>query len=1025
MRISEISIRNPVFAWMLMAALILFGAISFNRMGISLLPDVDFPVVTVRLEMEGAAPEIMESDVVDVIEDAIMGVEGIRSVTSDCRQGQASVTVELELGRDVDVALQELNAKIAQAQRYLPQELEPPVLNKTNPEDQPIMWLAVTSEGSVSDLMFFVKNKLRDRFINLPGISEVILGGHADKAMRIWVDPNRLAANEITVDDIVMTINREHIEVPGGLLETASQEIVLRALGEANSAQELANLPIVSRGGAPIFKPIRLKDVAYVEEGLDDIKRISRVKGRSAVTMGFRKQRGTNAVATAQGIIQRIAELKSELPAGYAIQVSFDSTGFIEESVAELEFNLILSAILTGIVCWVFLGSLRSTFNVLLAIPTSIVGAFTVLYFLGFTLNTFTLLGLSLAIGVVVDDAIMMLENIYRHREMGKDRITSARHGAKEIGFAVIATTLAIVAIFLPVIFMQGIIGAYFLQFGITISVAVLLSSLEALTLTPMRASQMMTESSAESTGFISDWLARLADRYRSLLVIILNHPIKIVTGSALVFAISMFILFFIKTEFVPSMDQGRLLLRFKLPVGTSLEKTSSILKNAEAVTDVHPAIKSAVVAIGGFRGGESNSAMMFMMMHSHGERPLHPETGNAWTQDQLAADLRAKLGKVDPELKVIIQDLSQRNFSVSRGFPVEFSVRGSDWQKLGEYSEQIAEKMKASGFTRDVDTTYLEGQPELRIEPNRAAANLRGVSMSAIGNTISSLVGGRKIGQYSKDGRRYDIRLRLQEQYRLTADAIRKLSVRNYTGELVSLSEVVKIEQRPALQSITRENRERSITISANPGQGITQNEALVKSLEIARSVLPAGYSAVISGSSTAADAAFNGLVFSLVLGIVLAYMILGSQFNSFLHPVTVLLAMPFSFTGAFFALWLTGISLNIYSFIGLILLMGLVKKNSILLVEFTNQLRKRGEPAREALLEACPVRLRPIMMTSIATIAAAIPPALALGPGAESARAMAVTILGGMIFSTFLTLIIVPAAYLVFTRFERKASA
>ncbi|MCB1146943.1 MAG: efflux RND transporter permease subunit, partial [Leptospiraceae bacterium] len=495
--------------------------------------------------------------------------------------------------------------------------------------------------------------------------------------------------------------------------------------------------------------------------------------------------------------------------------------------------------------------------------------------------------------------------------------------------------------------------------------------------------------------------------------------------GSALVFVLSMSILLFIKTEFVPSMDQGRLLLRVKLPVGTSLEKTSSILKKAEAVTDVHPAIKSAVVAIGGFRGGESNSAMMFMMMHSHGERPLHPETGNAWTQEQLAADLRTKLGKVDPELKVIIQDLSQRNFSVSRGFPVEFSVRGSDWQKLGEYSEQIAEKMKASGFTRDVDTTYLEGQPELRIEPNRAAANLRGVSMLAIGNTISSLVGGRKIGQYSKDGRRYDIRLRLQEQYRLTADAIRKLSVRNYTGELVSLSEVVKIEQRPALQSITRENRERSITISANPGQGITQNEALVKSLEIARSVLPAGYSAVISGSSTAADAAFNGLVFSLVLGIVLAYMILGSQFNSFLHPVTVLLAMPFSFTGAFFALWLTGISLNIYSFIGLILLMGLVKKNSILLVEFTNQLRKRGEPAREALLEACPVRLRPIMMTSIATIAAAIPPALALGPGAESARAMAVTILGGMIFSTFLTLIIVPAAYLVFTRFERKTSA
>jgi len=1098
MTLSDISIKNPVFAWMLMFALMLFGALSFSRMGLSQMPDVDFPMVNISVSMEGASPEIMESDVADVLEDAVMSVEGVKEVRSSCRFGRANVTVELDIERDVDIALQEIQSKVSQAQRSLPKDVDPPVISKQNPEDQPILWLAVTyPEGERRAVMDLLKNRLKDAFQTIPGVAEVFLGGYVDRNLRIWVDGERLADRELTVDDILNTLSREHIEVPAGRLETPNREYNIRFMGEAPAVEAFSEIPIASRGGSPLYRVMRLKEVADIEDGLDDIRRIARTNGQSAAGMGIRKQRGSNAVEVAKKAKTRAEELNRDLPPGYRIHVRFDATQFVEESIHELEFTIILSALLTALVCWIFLGSFSSTINILLAIPTSILGTFIVLHFAGFTLNTFTLLAISLAIGVVVDDAIMVLENIVRHREKGESRVEGARRGARQITFAATATTLSIVAIFLPVVFMEGIMGKFFFQFGVAISAAVLLSLLEAITLTPMRTSQFLEVGEGESrfTRWVNARYRELSALYGRALPWCLDHRWTVIGIALLFFASSFLLLKPIRKEFSPAQDTSTLMVRFQTPMGSSLEYTDSVMRKLEEYFSGKPELEGYFMNIGGWGGGEVNTAMAFVTMKPPEKRPLSneplfdlrrkpgakpassnspgqtpqtadpkktgssgstaqaapkgksPETGkpsasgNTWvasakpafeksvgkivprrlTQQEFAQVLRRDLPKIEKGLKVTVQDPSMSGFSSGRGFPVEFTVRGPDWDVLSKAALEIERRMEESGTAVDVDTNFLLGQPELQVVPDREAAALRGVSMSSIGNVIQVLMGGSRTGKYTEGGHRYDVRVRLKRDQRLSKEDISRLYVRNNRGERVRLSEVVKLAERSSLQSITRINRERAISVYGSPAPDVDQQTAIDQSLKIAREVLPEGYHAVLSGSAQGMSESFQSLLFALLLGIVVAYMILGSQFNSFIHPFTILLALPFSFSGALIALVVTGQSLNVYSFIGLILLMGLVKKNSILLVDFTNQARARGLGVREALLHACPVRLRPIFMTSLATIAAAIPPALALGPGAETRIPMAVAVIGGMAVSTLLTLFVVPSAYSLLSRLER----
>ena len=1024
MTLSDISIKNPVFAWMLMAGLIIFGVISFQQMGVSQMPDVDFPVISVNLTWEGAAPEVMETDVVDIVEDAITSIQGIRDISSSIRQGSATITIEFELERDIDAALQEVQTKIAQAQLRLPREIDPPVVTKVNPQDQPIMWLGVSGNVPVRDLMEYVQDHLKDKFQTISGVGEVFLGGFLERNLRVWIDAQKLQEYQLTIGDVIEAIQREHAEVPAGRIETGTKEFNVRAMGEASSVEEFGNIIIARRSGQPIYKPIYLKQVATIEDGLSDARRIARILGKPGVGLGIRKQRGANEVAVAHRVLQRLDEVRKQLPNGIEIGVNFNRTQFIEDSIHELTFTLMLSALLTSLVCWFFLGSWSATFNILLAIPTSIVGTFIAMRFLGFTLNTFTLLGLSLAIGIVVDDAIMVLENIVRYREQGIEKVEAARVGARQITFAALAATLAIMAIFLPVAFMAGIIGRFFFEFGVTISIAVALSLLEALTLAPMRCAQFL------QVGGRRTWIGKgversfvgLSEWYRASLGWVLRHRWFVLAVALTVFLVSVRVVApQLRQEFVPPQDQSLFLCRLQTPVGSSIEFTDDRFRQAEKFVMSRPEMVRYFGAIGGFGGGEVNTGILFVTFKLPRQRPVVPPNKKPLSQSELMALFRKGLNAI-PDVRVSIQDLSLSGFSAQRGFPIELTVRGPDWDQLAKSSETLRERMQKSPLMVDVDTDYLKGVPEVRVRPDRQLASERGVSMKMIGETINALIGGERVGKYTRGGRRYDVRVRLIPSQRSQKEDIEKLWVWNNRGEMVQLKDVVEITEKPTLLTITRRGRERAISLFANVAPGKSQAEALREADRLAKEVLPEGYRAVFGGSTQTFRESMQSLLFALWLGVIVAYMVLGSQYNSYLHPVTVLLALPFSISGAFIALWMAGQSLNIYSYIGLILLMGIVKKNSILLVDFTNQLREQGLQVNPALLQACPIRLRPILMTSISTIAAAVPPALAIGPGAEARIPMAVTVIGGLTLSTLLTLFVVPCAYSLFAKIERK---
>lgn len=1015
MSLADVSIRRPVFAWMLMAGLIIFGWISFQRLGVSQMPDVDFPVLTISVDWPGAAPEVMESEIVDRIEQAIVSVEGIRDIISTIRQGQTAITIEFNLTRDIDAALQEVQSAVTRVK--MPTDVDPPTIQKTNPDDQPIMWLGLNSERSFRDLIEYVDLKVKDKFQTLPGVGEVILGGFVERNLRVWADNEKLRQYELTILDIKRALQLGHIETAAGVIENDKNESNIRVMGEGLTPEEVSGILITQRGGRPIYNTtIRIGDVARVENGLNDIRKISRVNGIQGIGLGIKKQRGANAVAVGDVVKAKLAEVQATLPKDIQMGVNFDSTKFIQESVSETNFTLVLSAIVTGLVCWFFLGSWSPTFNILLSIPTSIIGTFSIIYFMGFTLNFFTILGLALAVGIVVDDAIMVLENIYRHLEMGKNPVRAALDGANEITFAAVAASVAVIAIFLPVAFMKGVIGKFFFQFGVTISAAVGLSLLEAVTLTPMRCSQMLSASEKEGaiTGFINEQFNRLSGLYRRILGRALSFRWTVIALSIVFFAGSLFLFKFLPKEFIPAQDQSMFLLRYQTPVGTSITSTSETMKEAEKFLLARPEVNRVYTAVGGFTGGEVNAGIMFVSMKDPNKRKM--------SQGEFMDLCRTELGKLK-DTKVFLQDLSTRGFTAQRGFPVEFNIRGGSWDELNDAAQKVVDNLKATGLVVDIDTDYRRGMPEVRVAPNRDRAAASGVSVEDIGQTVLSAIGGVKAGKYTENGRRYDVRLRLEGSERADAEALQKLEIRNDHGEIVPLADVIQVQTIPTLQTITRRNRERSISVFANVAPGASQAAALAAAEKIGAEVLPPGYKLYLGGGAQTFIESFQSLKFVLIMGVIVAYMILASQFNSFVHPFTVLLALPFSISGAVLGLLMGHQSLNLFSIIGIILLMGIVKKNSILLVEFMNKKRdEEGLPLRDAVLEAAPVRLRPILMTSFATIAAAVPPALALGPGAESRVPMAITVIGGVVVSTLFTLLVVPCAYSLMSSLERR---
>jgi multidrug efflux pump len=1007
MNLTEVCLRKPVLAWMIMAGTILFGIIAVSRIGISQFPDVDNPTVSVSVSWPGGSPEDIETGIINPIEDAMSQVTGVVTLASSAKQGSARVTATFDLSRNIDLALQDTQAKIAQVQRQLPTSAMAPVVSKSNPDDQPIMTVGLSGPFSRALLADIARYQVEDMLETIPGVGQITTMGYLDRNIRIWVDADKLVAMGVTVTDVITAIQKQHVNLPGGALDSGGLEFDVRVVGEAPDLATLRNIVVRSAGTATGTATVRVQDVALVEDGFVDITSYARSNGAPVQAMGVLKQPGSNAVGVAKAVTAAIGGLQKTLPPGMKLEVIFDTTGFIQDSVNEIAIELGLAVILTGLVCWVFLGSLSSTMNVLFAIPMSLLGTIAILYFAGFTLNTFTLLGLSLAVGLVVDDAVMVMENIFRHAEMGKGRVRAAADGTKEITFAALAATIAVIAIFMPVAFMSGMVGKFFLQFGVTLSVAVAISYVEAITLAPSRCAQMLQTASHESRGFVG----RMADRgfeklsngYAWALERSLGSPWIVLAIALAVLGAAGFTATRLQQEFVPSQDQSRLSVRLTAAVGATLDETDAYVQRAEKFLEARPEVINVM------SNTSPGSASLSVTMVQPGQRKL--------TQSQFSAVMRKEFNSY-PGLRASVQDLSQQGFGGAKGSPVEFSVRGSDWDTLVALATKLKNEVAASGFVTDVESDYQLGSPELVVTPDRDRATDVGVSISDIANTVSSLVGGVVVGQYSEGGRRMDMRVRLTAAQRARPEDLSALRVRTSGNTLVPLSSVVTMQEQAELQQINHADRERAITITGNVAAGHAQGDALNYVQSLAASA-PTGYRIVLGGQSSQFGDAMTSLVFALLIGILVAYMVLASQFNSFLHPVTVLTILPLSIAGAMFALFVANKTLNIFSMIGLLLLMGIVKKNSIILVDHANEVRAQGRlTARDAMLKAGPVRLRPILMTAVATLMAAVPSAMGFGPGSETRGPMADAVIGGLVLSTALSLLVVPAFYVVADR-------
>jgi hydrophobe/amphiphile efflux-1 (HAE1) family protein len=1012
MTISDLAIRRPVFAWMIMSALMFFGAICFFQLGVSQLPEATPPQLTISAAWIGAAPEVMETQIVNPIEEAVISVQGVQDIESSMRQGVATVKLTFSTSKDIDAALQETNSKLRSVK--LPDDVLPPTIDKHNTDDDPFMWLAITSnKRSFKDVLTFVDLNLRDRLRVIPGVGDVILAGWSDRNLRVWVDNNKLAALQLSILDVRNTLKMENNETTSGYLENGQNDANVRTMGEALTPEEMGDLLITQRGGQRIYhSTIHLRDVATIEDGLADTRSNARSDSHVTLGVGVQKKHGENEVkvgANVRAFVDQINKEFARTDPDMNAFINYDGTHFTGQAISETEVTVLLSVLVTSLVCWAFLGSWTSTFNVLLSIPTSALGTFIVMYMLGFTINFFTLLGMSLAIGIVVDDSIMVLENIVRHFHMGKTARQAALDGTREISFAATAATTSVIMVFVPVLLVDGFLGVFLFQFGMTISTAVAISLLEAITLTPVRCSQFMTakEDEYRFAVYVNRVFLSFTRWYGHMLAASLNHRWKIVSGALALFGLSLASLKLIKMEFSPPQDIGLFIIHFHTPVGSSLAATGEKARQLENIFTARPSIRHYFLNVGGFGGGETNKGMSFVSLKDKGDRKE--------TQEQLMDSIRDEIkAKIPKDFEFSLINPAGDFGNSKQGTNVELSIRGPDYEVLKEKVEELKKRFTDSKMMTDIDTDFRDGMTEVEVEPDRAKAAASGVNVQDIADTINTAIGGVRQGYFTNGIRRYDVRIRLLPQQWETKADIDKLLIRTNYGELIPLSAVTHVTEEKKLLTINREMRERSINLYANSATGLSVDKVMAYAHKTADEVLPSGYSLVEVGSSKDMIDTFRNFMFTLGLGLVVSYMVLAVQFNSFIHPFPVMIALPFSLTGAFLSLLLTHNSFNLYSFIGIVVLMGITLKNSILLVEFFNkQRREHGLSLREAILVGGPIRLRPIVMTSAATVAASIIPALGIGPGAEVRVSMAVVIIGGVCVSTLFSLIVVPCLY------------
>jgi HAE1 family hydrophobic/amphiphilic exporter-1 len=1018
MWLADTSVKRPVFATMVIMALVVLGAVSYPEIGVDLFPKVDFPIVTISTHLNGASPEVIDVDITDMIEGAVNTINGVKSITSSSTEGDSRVTVEFILERDIDLAVQDVREKVALIRNRLPVDIDEPRIAKVDPDATAVMWLNLSGQKSVRELSTYVDEVLKEQLQRIDGVGDIQLGGLQLRQVRVWLDSGKLRAYGISASDVMSALQRQNVELPGGRIESLSKEYTIKVKGEFLSVPEFNDLVIAYDKGAPV----RLRDVGKAEDGMQERRDITRFNGIPAVGMGIQKQSGTNTVAVVNAVKKEIEKINKTLPPGMTLNIAIDQSTFIRRSIAEVQKHLILGSFFAIIAVFIFLGNVRTTLISAVALPVSIIATFALIRAFGFTFNNMTMLALTLSVGLLIDDAIIVIENIYRHVEEGMAPREASTFATSEIGLAVMATTFAIVAIFLPVAFMKGMIGRFFLQFALTVVFSVLVSLLVSFTLTPMLASIFLKrvvlkrENQADGTAAKKPH-GRLADRfnrgykkmeagYRHVLVFSLKHRGPMLAGALILFAGSLYMTTFLGKEFTPPEDQGQFIVRLEAPIDYSVEKADELFRPAEEILRKMPEVRAVFYRLG--IGGSVNRAILMTS--------LVPKSERKKTQMDLKKEIREKL-RMFPGLKVSAEDFSMIGGG-QRQVPIQYSVRGPDLAAIQTYTKQIAGEFSKKTGVVDVDTSLEMGKPELKVFIDRDKAADLGVDVATIATAINLLISGEtEVTKYKDEtrGKRYDLRIRLNPEERRDPEDLGKLYVRSRDGRLVELRNFVRIQEGGGPSVINRVDRQRAITLFASL-EGIPLGQAMEELNGIAGKILPADYLPKYRGQADTMSESFGYLLFAIILGVIMAYMVLAAQFESFVHPFTVLLAMPLSFIGAFSALLMTGNTLSIFSFIGLILLMGLVKKNAILLVDYTNVLRARGLSRTEAILQAGPVRLRPILMTTFAMVFGMLPVAFGMGEGAETRSPMGIAVIGGLLTSLFLTLVVVPAAYDLF---------
>lgn len=1006
----DICIRRPVFTAMLMMAPIVLGLASYQRLGVELFPNVDVPVVVVTTTLRGASVDEMESAVTKKVEETVNTVSGIDELRSTTKEGFSQIVIGFKLEKNGDVAAQEVRDKLSSLLPQLPLGTDPPIVEKFSVDAAPVVSLAVSGRRSLREVTEIARKQIKEDLESVYGVGSVVLVGGQNRAINIWLDADKLRALELSVEEVRLALQRQNLELPGGRVDQGNREEVLRTLGRVSVPGDFANIIVASRDGYPI----RIRDLASVEDGVEEPRGLSRLDGDLAVSLIVKKQSGGNTVQVAQSVKQRLDVIRQSLPADIRVEVIRDQSKFIEGSIEEVKFHLALAAVLVSGVLFLFIRDWRTTLIAALAVPTSIIGAFAFMDFMGFSLNNMTLLGLIVAVGLVIDDAVVVLENIVRHiEEEGRTAWEAASTATKEIALAVLATTLSLAVIFAPIAFMSGQVGRFFNSFGFVVGFTVLLSMVVSFTLTPMLCARLLRSkphgtAAHAHTGGVWNAITRL---YIRVLRWSLRHRWVIVAATIACFLATGPLFTLVGTDFVPKDDQSEFEIAITLPEGYTLERASRECQEIEARLAKLRGVTNVFTTIGDTTGttpkgqGDVTQVNIYCRMIDLSERKYH--------QREVMHEARLLMADY-PDWRSNVQEVKLFSSSAFKNVQVEVSIRGPEIDRLQEYSENLAKWMKTQKQFTDVDTSASNRNPELQVRIDRDRAADLGVNVAAIAGTLQVLVGGEAVTKYKEGVDQYDVWLRADLPSRDRPETVGRLTVPNAAGSLVELRNLAWLDTARGPSAIERHTRQRQVAVTSNLAPGIALGNSLQDIQKfISEQNLPPEYRVEFLGEAKLMQDSNQNFALAFILAFAFMYMILAAQFESLVHPITILLAVPLTLPFALISLYLLGTPLDVYAMIGLFMLFGIVKKNGILQVDYTNVLRARGMPRDEAILTANDKRLRPILMTTIMLVAAMIPIAMGQGPGASARASMAKVILGGQMLSLLLTLLVTPVAY------------